>query len=257
MRVSLLLMLGLALMSSVGCSSTRIPVVEGREFYPTAPLVRTFSYSRIAPDGSTLLGTITFGLRPESGGGDALIETFAAGTAVEARVSFMAGGVAYSPQQAQAMHPMIDWPRSNQRYPIGVPDVEEDFAYLAVLGKSASPDAEVPAADAAMFWAQGVFRYLGMPQAPTAFVTTSVAFPGDPGAVCIRGTFKRDTQRLGSFVFTLRKEHGLSSISATLSDGTLIALVERSTHPLDEPEPTAPRERPLLVGRTFLSAMGG
>jgi hypothetical protein len=245
-RFAQLLILSL-LLSSVGCSSATTAVVEGREFYPATPLVRTFSYSRIAPDGSTLLGTITFGIRPQDSGGEApASSTFLAGHPVEARVTFVAGGVAFSPQQAQAMHPMIDWPTSNNRYPIGVPDVEEDFAYHAVVGKTASPELPVSPADAAMFWAQGVFSYLGMPRPPTAFVTTSVTFPGDPQAVCIRGAFKRDSDQLGSFVFTLRKDHGLSSISATLADGTLIGLVERTSHPLDEHNP-APREEPLFA----------
>ena len=250
MRVVVLLFAGFVLMHSVGCASSE-PAVEGLVFYPRQALTRTFSYSRVAPDGSTLLGTITFGIQPQevgaSSGAEALV--LVPGQPVETRVTFVAGGVAFSPQQAQLMHPMIDWPSTAQKYPLGVPDLQEDFAYHAVVGRNPTAGAPVSPTDAAMFWAQGVFTYLGMPRAPTAFITTSIAYPGDPDALCIRGNFKRDSQRLGSFVFTLRKNHGLSSVSATLNDGTTIALIERFSHPLDEQDPQddAQRQEPLFA----------
>jgi hypothetical protein len=230
-RRSLLLVLVFSTLSAAGCASRPISLAaEG--FLPAGPMVRTFAYSRVAPDGSTLLGTLTLAISEVQQVSDTPV---AAPPELQTLIRFRADARVFSPEQAKLIDPIFNWPASSGEYPLDVSDIREDYIYRA------APIAGGKPADVALFWTQGMYELLGMPQRPTHFQAGSSTLPLASDALHLTGRFVRHGRGLGRYAFTFRHDHGLSSIAAVLADGTVITLVERdSVPPGASPDPGEP-----------------
>ena len=94
-RISALLLVVLAL--GCGCGSRPI-TVSAEGFVPAGPMVRSFAYSRVAPDGSTLLGTLTLAVAEVQEAGRAPRGTT---LTLQTLVRFRADAKVFSPEQAK------------------------------------------------------------------------------------------------------------------------------------------------------------
>ena len=192
---------------------------DARPFYPSMPVVRRFAYSRIAPDGSKVVGDLGLSvLRIKHSPGDDPRLLMAA------VVRFRANAVIFSARQARAFHPDSEWPDDAREYPLAVKDIVEDYGFISALPERIQADPEA----LVLFWTRGMLSYIGFSEPPSRFVTSSVDLPKDELApFCVRGIFESGTQPAGAFLLTFRKDTGLTGISGVLPDGTIIAMVER------------------------------
>ncbi len=213
------------------------PKLDTGSFFPREPSVRSFAYSRLAPDGSRLVGVLSIEvLRVVSP------DRRTPGVLMEAAVDFRAEGIAFSPEQARAIGPTGDWPDDRGRYPMTLPGVSEQYGFLAVM---ATTDGNDPG-ELAVFWSSGILNYLGMSRKPSDFALTAVEQgEGDDAPVSVKGAFKDGHATVGIYHFTFRRQHGLTGISATLRDSTRIDLVEQPAGqpPREEQRIREPRPR--------------
>ena len=216
------------------------PTADASPFYPTTPVVRTFAYSRMAPDGSKVVGELSLAVLRVSHS-----EETEPRLRMAAIVRFRANAVIFSPGQARAFNPEHDWPDDLNEYPMGVKDIVEDYGFVSALPQRIQADPEA----LVLFWTRGVLSYMGFSKPPGRFMTTGVDLPKDDlTPFCVRGVFTSNSQPAGAFLLTFRKDSGLTGITGVLPDGTIIALVERMRFEQDGDEPEEVDEEPEWDG---------
>jgi hypothetical protein len=207
----------------------QMATADARPFYPTAPALRSFAYSRIAPDGSRVLGNLGLAVLQveHDDGGEPRLMMLAA-------VHFRADAMMFSARQARAFDPDADWPDDGENYPLAVRDIEEDYGFISALPRRMQADPEA----LVLFWTRGMLSYIGLAQPPSGFVTRDIQVPSDDLApLCVRGIFTHGSQPAGAFLLTFRRNQGLTGISGVLPDGTIISIVERMPFEMeDEPQ---------------------
>lgn len=233
MRPVIFLLLLVSLALAGGCGARPPIEADTAAFFPDGPLVRSYAYSRVSPDGSTLVGTLTLGVAFADGdlAADAVNAAGEAPTRpVEMLVAFVADAKVFTPATARTIDPAFGWPAGSEEYPLDVTDIREHAICRADV-PARRHGARGRAADVAVFWSQALFPFLGMPQRPTQFRTLEVSEPATPAtagdALRVRGSFLREGRSLGEHAFTIRARRGLTSVAARLADGTVITLVER------------------------------